>query len=274
MKNKFQLITVLALLLSISFLRAQSFSISSGTQIVTSGAPAITYSGGTMTNNGTITATDASLVFKGAVTYEGFGTATTKNFEIDHSGSSTLNNTIQVTGTLTISNGTLVTNDKLVLVSNAAGTAVVAPIPAGSNITGITTVERYIPARRAYRFLCPAVSTTTSINANWQEGATSSTENLNPGYGTHITGTGGTTNGFDATATNNASMYTFNNTSGAWEAVTNTNANVFTAGTPYRIMVRGDRTTDLTTNIPALTPTTLRAKGTLITGAVGPTCCV
>lgn len=271
MKNKFQLITVLALLLSISFLRAQSFRISSGTQIVTSGAPAITYSGGTMTNNGTITATDASLVFKGAVTYEGYGTAATKNFEIDHSGSSTLNNTIQVTGTLTISNGTLVTNDKLILVSNAAGTAVVAPIPLGSNINGITTVERYIPARRAYRFLCPAVSTTTSINANWQEGATSSTHNPNPGFGTHITGIGGATNGFDVTASNNASMYTFNNTSGAWEPVTNTNTNVFTAGTPYRIMVRGDRTTDLTTNTPALTPTTLRAKGTLITGDHSPT---
>lgn len=271
MKNKIQFLIAFTVFLSFNNVKAQNFSISSGTQLVTSGAATITFSGGTMTNNGTITATDASLVFKGAITYDGSGTATTKNLNLDHSGTSTLNNTLQVTGTLTITNGTLVSNDKLILVSNAAGTAVVAPIPAGSDITGEVTVERYIPARRAYRFLSPAVSTTTSINANWQEGATSFTDNPNPGYGTHISGTGGATNGFDATATNNASMYTFNNISGAWEPVTNTNTNVFNAGTPYRIMVRGDRTTDLTTNTPALTPTTLRAKGTLITGDHSPT---
>ena len=59
-------------------------------------------------------------------------------------------------------------------------------------------------------------------------------------------------------------MFTFTN--GAWAAVANTNVNVLTAGTPYRLMVRGDRTTDLTTNTPTAAPTTLRSTGTLQTG--------
>ncbi|WP_338407226.1 T9SS type A sorting domain-containing protein [uncultured Flavobacterium sp.] len=266
MKNKIQFLIAFALFLSFNNVKAQNFTISSGTQLVTNGAAIITYSGGTMTNNGTITATDASLVFKGAVTYDGSGTATTKNFEIDHSGSSTLNNRMQVTGVLTISNGVLVANDNLTLVSNALSSAVVAPIPAGSDITGIATVERYIPARRAYRFLSPAVTTTTTIYENWQENGSSAAN-----FGTHITGTGGITNGFDATATNNPSMFSFNNTTGVWEAVTNTNTDVFTAGTPCRLMVRGDRTIDMSTNTPTPTATTLRAKGALKTGDYSPT---
>jgi hypothetical protein len=108
------------------------------------------------------------------------------------------------------------------------------------------------------------VTTTTSIRANWQNGGVNTS-----GLGTHITGVNGTTNGFDATSTNNPSLFTFDN--GVWSAVTNTNTNVLTAGTPYRLMVRGDRTTDLTSNTPTATATTLRATGTLRTGNFTPT---
>jgi hypothetical protein len=52
--------------------------------------------------------------------------------------------------------------------------------------------------------------------------------------------------------------------------VTSTLAN-FTAGTPYRLMVRGDRTISLSTNTPNATATTLRATGTLKTGNFSPT---
>jgi len=125
--------------------------------------------------------------------------------------------------------------------------------------SGSVTTERYIPARRAFRFLSPSVTTTTSINTNWQEN-TGTASNL----GTHITGAGGTSNGFDATSTSNPSLFTF--TAGAWQAVTNTNSNTLTAGTGYRIMVRGDRTISLATNTPTPTTTVLRATGTLKTG--------
>jgi hypothetical protein len=130
--------------------------------------------------------------------------------------------------------------------------------------SGTVTVERFIPARRAFRFLSPSVTTTTSIRQNWQEngGSTGS-------FGTHITGATGASAGFDVTETNNPSMFTFTN--GIWDAVTNTNLNVLTAGSPFRLMVRGDRTISMATNIPTPTPTILRATGILKTGDFTPT---
>lgn len=128
---------------------------------------------------------------------------------------------------------------------------------------GLVTIERFLPARRSYRFLSSAVSTTSSIRANWQEDGDNT-----PGLGTHITGTGGAANGFDPTSTNNASMFEVvtNGTEQAWEAVANTNVNTLTAGNPYLLMVRGDRTIDMSTNEPIPTETVLRATGTMATG--------
>jgi autotransporter-associated beta strand protein len=156
-------------------------------------------------------------------------------------------------------------NGNITFKSDATGTAMFGTLGGTYTISsGSVISERYIPARRAFRFLSPSVTTTTTIKQNWQENGGS-----NAGLGTHITGTGGTTNGFDVTATNNPSMYTFDN--GSWTAVANTNVNVLTAGKPYRLMVRGDRTIDLSSNTPTATATTLRATGTLKTGNFTPT---
>ncbi|MEY2738399.1 MAG: hypothetical protein RL259_308 [Bacteroidota bacterium] len=155
--------------------------------------------------------------------------------------------------------GNLINNGTIVFKSDASGTAMFDVFNGTQSGTGVVTAERYIPARRAFRFVSSPVTTTTTIKQNWQENA-----GTTAGLGTHITGTGGATNGFDVTGTNNPSMYTFAN--GSWAAVTNTNVNVLTAGTPYRLMVRGDRTTDLTTNTPTATATTLRSTGAMQTG--------
>jgi hypothetical protein len=182
------------------------------------------------------------------------------------SGSVTIGNALNIIGVITVTDGTLASGGNITLKSNANGTAQVAAIGSGGSITGNVTVERYIPARRAFRFLSPSVTTSTSsIKENWQENGGSTA-----GLGTHITGVDGITNGFDTTATNNPSLYTFNNTSGAWEAVTSTLTN-FTAGTPYRLMVRGDRLINLSTNTPTARETVLRATGTLKTGNFSPT---
>jgi hypothetical protein len=69
--------------------------------------------------------------------------------------------------------------------------------------------------------------------------------------------------GFDYTQTTNNSMFTFNNSTAAWAAVPNTNTLTLTAGAPYRLMIRGDRSISMSTNNPTATNTTLRAKGTL-----------
>ena len=157
--------------------------------------------------------------------------------------------------------GTLNNEGQIIFKSDATGSGMFDQFTGTITGSGTVQVERYIPSKRAFRFVSPSVTTSTTIRQNWQEnGGTTA------GLGTHITGTGGATNGFDVTATNNPSMFGFNHNTGQWSAVTNTNVNILTAGTPYRLMVRGDRNTDLTTNTPTETVTTLRATGALHTG--------
>jgi hypothetical protein len=151
----------------------------------------------------------------------------------------------------------------------------------GITLSGNVTVERFIPAgNRAFRFLASPVTSTGSINDNWQEGATTANINPNPGFGAHITGVSGTVgnvnaNGLDETQTGNPSMFTFNNTNtgnqnNAWSSVTNTNTNILEAGDPYLLLLRGDRSIDLSINNPNSTATTLRATGELFTGSHSP----
>lgn len=179
------------------------------------------------------------------------------NLTINNVGGVTLTTATAVNNKLTLTAGTLATGDFLTLKSNASKTAVIAPVI--GSITGNVTTERYIPAgQRAYRFLSSPVSTTTFIDTNWQAG-------------THITGAGGATNGFDATTGNNPSMFTYNNTTPAWNAVTNTNATVLTSGVPYLTYIRGSRAASLAIapigSIPS-DAATLSATGTLTTGNV------
>ncbi len=155
---------------------------------------------------------------------------------------------------------TINTGQQLVFKSSATATAYVDEIPSGSTITGDVMIERYLPARRAFRFISSPVSSTTSIYANWQEGGSEVV-----GLGTDITGSATGANGFDITPTGNPSLFTFNNSSSQWEAVGNTDTNTIVAGTPYRMLVRGDRTIDLNDNDTPATNTTLRMTGTLQT---------
>lgn len=132
-------------------------------------------------------------------------------------------------------------------------------------ITGIGhfTTERYIPARRSYRFLSPSVTTAENIYKNWQEDG-----NNIQGLGTHITGANPVENGFDPTGTNNPSMFLLDVGAQSWASVANTNVEKLTAGHPYLIMIRGDRNTDLTSNNATPSPTVLRATGDLATGDI------
>jgi hypothetical protein len=80
------------------------------------------------------------------------------------------------------------------------------------------------------------------------------------GYGTHITGTGGNTNGFDRTALNTSTLYTLNTTTQAWVGVGST-AGTLAAGDAYRVLIRGDRSTNLNNNNATAAATTIRTKG-------------
>jgi hypothetical protein len=176
-------------------------------------------------------------------------------------------NTTIAAGKSITSGGNFTHDGTMTFKSTATGTAAFGTLGGTfTTVSGASTVERYIPAKRAYRFISPSVTTTTSIRDNWQENG-----GTDGGLGTHITGLNGSANGFDSTTTNNPSLYTINHTTGAWTAVVNTNVNTLSAGTAYRLMVRGDRLTDLTTNTPTTSATTLRATGALYTGNHPPT---
>lgn len=157
----------------------------------------------------------------------------------------------------------------MIVKSTSAGTASIG-ISAGT-ISGNVTVERFISSsgNRAYRLFASSVTTTSTIHSNWQENATSRTDNPVPNYGTHITGTlVDQTNGFDATQTGQGSLFNFNNTTQQWIPATNTNAATLDAKTGYLLYLRGDRSINLdaTTSPLPSTNTTLRATGTLLMG--------
>ncbi|MFM2358802.1 MAG: hypothetical protein RLY16_795, partial [Bacteroidota bacterium] len=179
------------------------------------------------------------------------------------SGSSHLTTIIK---NYTPTQGTLITNDNLVLHSDASGTARVAiGSSAGNYISGKVRFERFVPARRAWRLFNYPFTTNNAptIFASIQEGAGGTTSNPNPGYGTHITG-GSIANGFDQSPTNNSSIKVLNN--GAW-------INLPTTNTPtsdysgYFLFVRGSRANNLNQGLSAAADnTTLRGTGNLRQG--------
>lgn len=202
-------------------------------------------------------------------------TTVLKNLKIDTTASAvvTLTSATNLNNKLTVNAGSLATGGLLTLKSSECCTAFVAKVlsPEATPISGNVIAERYIPiGYRAYRLLSPA-TTGGTINANWQEGGlvTSVGGLSNPKltYGTHITGAGGSANGFDTTTSNAASIYTYNNASSAYIALANTSG-LLTAGSPYLAYIRGSR---LATNIDASLgndATTLRTTGALTTGTV------
>jgi hypothetical protein len=133
-------------------------------------------------------------------------------------------------------------------------------------ITGNIEVQQCYPGKRAFRFLAPSTTTTTNIRQNWQENASAWNNNPNAGFGTHITGLGSQgpasndlVNGFDWQQTGAPSLFTYNNATQTWSAVTNTNVNTLTAGRPYRMLLRGSRAVNLLSNASATSNTVLRS---------------
>jgi hypothetical protein len=261
MKKKLLIIRVLVVFLSTISIVGQSFTVAEGTYVVMSAGVTLDYSGGDFTNNGTINDTEGTLEFSGPVNYAATGTTNINDLTVDNVGTTLLNSKFNMVGTLRVLNGILDTGDNLTLIANEAGSSFVAPLGAGAAIRGKVTVERYIGAgKSAFRFLTPGVTTEDFISNNWQ---------LN----THITGSAGGENGFDATASGNPSLYTHNNTqvSGTgWTPIANTNATNLNAMQGYRIFIRGDRDADITAAplSEMNSPVTLSATGTLTTGRV------
>jgi hypothetical protein len=234
---------------------------------------------GDFVNNGHIKGT-GTVLFNGTRSQTITGKGSINNLSINNTNGVSIEtgaaNMQEITGILTLMDGALNTNDNLTLKSSSiANTATIAAIDGTTNkgsINGKVVVERYIPAgKRGFRFLAPGVSSTTSIKANWQEAAISATDDPKPGYGTHITGSIiDQVNGFDASITGNPSLFLFDNATQLWSnGIANTDNTNLIAGNAYRLMVRGNRSYNLTgAQLPTTTATILRATGNLLTGQV------
>jgi autotransporter-associated beta strand protein len=243
-----------------------NLTLTSGTVIIEPGV--------TLTITGTITRTlgviqgssTSNLVISGAsgtIAFDQSSLGTTnvlRNLTISGNGTTTLANTLNIiggaaSGVVTVGSGaTLNTGNNLILKSNAAGTASIGN--SSGAITNNVTIERFIPRRRAFRFLASPVNTTNFISGSWQQT-------------THITGSLTGLNGFDQSNSGTASMFTYNASSEAWTPIPNTTSTNLNIGTGYRMLIRGDRNIDINNIIkPDSNALVLSATGTIITGNV------
>jgi hypothetical protein len=120
---------------------------------------------GNWVNNSNFLAQNGTVTFSGTAAQTIGGTAITtfKNITLNNTAGASLTNAQNLIGTLTLSAGTFNTNSNtFTLVSDINGTARIATIPAGANILGNITMQRYIAAGATnWRFLTTATSGAT-----------------------------------------------------------------------------------------------------------------
>ena len=227
---------------------------------------------GTSTSNLVIGGTSTTGTYNFDQTTPGT-TNVLKDLTLSGSTTATLGNTLNITagataGTVIVGSGTtLNAAGNLIIKSNTTGTARIGT--SSGTISGNVVVERYLPAtRRAYRFLASPVTTTGGVFASWQESGTNAA-----GLGIQVSGIAGAapggvdaTTGLDITTNGSSSMFSYNGS--AWAAVTNTKTTQLTPGAGFRVLVRGDRLTDLYASNPAATATTIKATGTVGQGTL------
>lgn len=229
---------------------------------------------GTLTNNGTIILNGTSAT---AQTFPGPGTITAMaTLEINNSGAGvSLNNNVRIGSTLKPTLGNLSLNNSDITISSVAGrTALVSQVGASAgftyNGTGRFVVERFIPARRAWRLMTAPIASAGSLTINqaWQEGAGGTwASNPSPGFGTHITGgpTRTTAQGYDQGPLN-PSIY--GHTGTAWSYLPLSTSEAVTSRQGWMLFIRGSRSINLPLSNPSTIAdnTTLRPRGQLKTG--------
>jgi hypothetical protein len=205
-------------------------------------------------------------------------TANTSVYNITVSDSATLKNQNVIRVSNYIKN-----KGNFTFLSDANQTGEMGVLPDSARVEGDFEIHRYFSAGRAYRYVSSPVTTTSSINSNWQERVHNTSSNYgndpnnpnpaanknpNPGFGTHITGSQTGNNGFDATETGNSSLFTYDNSNPTFNAVTNTDTDTIDAGKPYVMVVRGSRDVNLNfTNSQQISDATvLRTTGKLKIG--------
>lgn len=123
---------------------------------------------GNWTSNGIFIYGSSTVNFYGTTSQQISGNVSFYNLKIiNNAGVSNIGN-INLYNTLNLSSGIFNTNNAFTLISNASGTARIATIPAGADITGNITMQRHIGAgATSWRFLTTPVSGTTL--ADWND---------------------------------------------------------------------------------------------------------
>lgn len=209
---------------------------SGGSVIVNGGRLLIT---GDITNNGELDATNGTIEMNGSAAQTipagAFKNKTVRGFDMDNAAGCTLADTLKVTDVYYPTKGTLTTNNKLVLKSDATRTARIAQGSVnGGYFNGNVTVEKYIPGRRAFRFLAHPFGHSIPLSQL--------TDDID------ITGQGGTSNGFAWVQVNSPSAFWFNqftadnSTYGnnpGWKEFTSAYSSDWDQAEMARILIRG-----------------------------------
>lgn len=232
---------------------------------------------GTLTNNGTVILDGTTAT---AQNFPGPGTITAMNtLQVNNTGAGvSLNNNLRIGISLVPTAGNIsLNNSDITIASDAGRTALVSQLGATAgftyNGTGRFVIERFIPARRAWRLMTAPVTSAgpLTINQAWQEGAGGTwSSNPSPGYGTHITGGplrngGAPGNGFDV-GPFNPSIYGYSAT--GWNYLPATTGEAVTSNQGWMLFVRGSRAINLPLSTPstAADNTILRPRGIIKTG--------
>lgn len=205
----------------------------------------------------------ATANINGNLTNNGNGISGVGTINFAASGSLS-GNAISISGAITVASGaTLTTGGLLTIKSDATNTGSIGN--SAGTISGNVTVERYIPGgRRAFRFFSHPMSTSQALSSLIDD--------------IDITGSGGSTNGFTNTSTNNPSAYWFDVTTAdgsttgnnpGWTAFTNTNGSGANAWGQYqaiRVLARGAKGEGLTSGAYTPSAATLDLTGTVNQG--------
>lgn len=252
--------------------------------------------GGTFNNNG------GTVIFNGSSNsiitapaslnrdiFGAFGGETFYNVEINKSNAInalTLSSNISIINELKLTKGTLdLQNSDVTMVSNAAATAHVAPVPAsGASVqyggTGKFIVQRHLligtgSVSRRWRLLTAPLqpSNAPSINQAWQEGVSNPDRNApinpSPGFGTIITksATYNATDGYDQGSTENPSLY-YCSPTGTWLPLASTKNGAITDQEGYMLFARGNRSIIVSTPVINASTTILEPKGKINIGNI------
>ena len=225
-------------------------------------------------NSGAFPAQNALVTFNGTSpqTLSGTQKTTFNNLTLSNGTGLTLSQNTDLLNAFSFgtSGAILTSNGFLTIKSGPTNTGRITDITnngvnSGNDITGNVTVERYISARKAWRFLAVPTRPSQTIHAAWQEnqpaGATTPA-----GLGTQITSNRASwlADGFDMLSTGGPSMKTYNPVTNNYTGITTTLLPFAPALGGYMTFIRGDRTANAVAS--PVTSTILRTKGVLFTG--------